>query len=715
MSSRKRKLKQKSDQLIPNKNEVSAVAASVSRRESTRTTKKRQTRSSKTSEETTRNKSSQETMVVEIDGVSADVSTLLIEAVKAQKKFLYLMAKTNENYNYFQNYQNVVTRTSSDSSKTNSHSLNNNIFAKDDHNNNNINDTILSRMERNHQEIKDHASMNDCNQKQMINLYEKADQLMNALLKRLDQEKSSKTNWRKNNEENTLTGGDNEIQYYSTAVYCLIFIIDIIENDSRRNILRYAALSTASSIIEHRDDCQRFILNYNLKNLIDSIPSCTTNTNTNNGQQPQDEQKRLIINLMQREMLQILNLLSTRLKDSKQPKLIVAIRYMEDQRGISTEINTTSSRNHSLSSVTGTTPMWELRHIRDIALRYGTREYNKVEKILILMDECFEILVPRFGFHYNQFSSRNMRSTDSYENKGDDNNYNEAIVVDADDGDDDDIDWEDGDNEEDLFIEQQEQSLQTCVVKKDDNYSDHIAAVETTLAMMKETGALTSEGRLNVPVNLSASNPSEINFEATKNKSIENANIDNTNSKQVAREKIEKCVKILSTRHLPRLKAWVDALISADNMTYASSNRSTNSIEEASSTSATVLLPLSIRKKKAQTLNLLSKVENDVTRALASAAKFGMTITTSDSDGREQLQSNGCSDEIQNNPNEKHEAIALTIQKDSSQRITWQQALGIASSQTKNDLKDVKSSSTQRGNWKKIGKSKLKIKLRNSK
>jgi hypothetical protein len=107
-------------------------------------------------------------------------------------------------------------------------------------------------------------------------------------------------------------------------------------------------------------------------------------------------------------------------------------------------------------------------------------------------------------------------------------NPDEKAANDEDDDDDDEIDWEEGD--------------------EDEAAETHAAAVEQTLALMQTTGGLRG-GDI------------EINLDDGE------GGVD-SNRDERTRQRLKNTVTSLSTRHLPCLSTWVNAMSEADNLSF---------------------------------------------------------------------------------------------------------------------------------------------------
>jgi len=245
-------------------------------------------------------------------------------------------------------------------------------------------------------------------------------------------------------------------------------------------------------------------------------------------------------------------------------------------------------------SFDGSDCMIKWRKLRDVALLYGEKEIQKVEKILNRADTCLEILVPRIGIvgqlppSLQHISSENQNTINGNQQKGnsDDHNY----IIDDDDNDSDDksgIDWEDGDEMEESDISSVKE--QQC---------SHLSAVERTIAVMEASG--THE-------NL------EIDFDRAVNDKSED-DTDKIKLYDNVRKKLERIIQKLSNRHLIRLSAWLDGLRNSDSLDLMNSSIS--------------LVSMSYEKNelRLKLIERISALKEDVSGVLSSAKRLNIQI-----------------------------------------------------------------------------------------
>ena len=642
---------------------------------------------------------------MDIKGVRADIAASLVETIKGEKKLLsqikkYLKRSRQEQqqqhqcqHQHLHQHQQlqIINNTNG-----NEPSPNNNRFEINGTHtlsmglSDSVNDAqedILKRIERQERNYKKEQFTNAI-PKEMKEQGNATSDLMDDLVHRINVEESK--NQRRKSTKNEMQQDFSK----SVTISCLIFILDLVVDQESKSILRFAALATATNIIQKStksNECSIFLLSYPIKKVIDSI-GCVVNQN-NTVRSRCDEQwneNDWMNNQMLLELWKIFNQL--KLQTSKHqnycnqgPRINVTIRYLEEQRGVvlsKTFHDNGDNNDHlfslllppSMSSFTKynnnrshISIMKKNRHIRDIALKYGEKEISRVHKLLLYVDDCLNILVQRFGVDNRSIekAETNLKTMQCITNPKEENkttrmeNTSDDIVDDEMD----DVDWEDGDDEYELFSKKEDQEQKE---------RDHRAAVESSIAIMKETGALDQEGYLEVDLNFST------NGTAHCDKDTNILGKGDVVAVEAAREKMNKCIMLLSNRYKPRLDAWIHALMNADNMTKTSQldlNHYTNN-----DTSSMVLLSISNRKKRVLLLRDLCGLKSNISRAIDLAKK---SQRVEDSFSSEKSNSHG-------NDNHNKEKQLQSIHQSNFEGtnstpigvIPWQRALGLKSVQT---------------------------------
>ena len=718
--------------------------------------------------------------LIDINGVPADVSPLLVQTIKAQKKLATLIAK-HQKRRQSTTTSSTSTRTArTRTTATNSNHdqiVNNNGDGDGDH----VKDDILNRMQRQEHKQQQEQLMNEL-PLEIKTQKETVIQSMEVLLNRLHLEETKRnrntTHRDCGHDRDDQRGDQHDDLHQSITVAILIFIFDLVQDVDNKIVLRHSAMSIASEIIcqTHQiQDCRLFLVsNYPIKKLIDSISrtSAIGSSYSNNRRQSNNGHNYHYHSWMKNQMLyeiwKIYTLFSKQNKKSFRTnnrqqqyntKIIVTLRYLEEQKGVvdsdssKHNLNVKVNANGRFSSTfeeelmllsnsihnghnhqqRSNSVIMEKRRIRDIAMKYGKKEQIRIDRIISYINHWTEVMVPRFAVRSKhdpcsmnddlndgvvserpkqQDVQNHVIDNHDHDNNQDRDKCGSNDNNSDDDDDNDDIDWEDGDDEKILLMPQQQQENQ--------NKSNHISAVEHTLAMMKETGALNQEGGLQINVNFSSSlsNPltnSPLSGDTSNNLGNELV--------QTAREKLIKCVKLLTSRHEPRLNAWVNALMSVDNMTVTTTTKAvernagiSNDTDDISP--SVVLMSLSSRKKKVLILQMLKESQARVTRALALTAKLGIQSqienTTSGSQPNRDIGNLEDTKSINiDDDNNVDQGKLESKTKDGCAKvdlIPWQQALSIQSRTSMEGRRVV--SLPMKRKKKQIGKSRIQIKLR---
>lgn len=374
------------------------------------------------------------------------------------------------------------------------------------------------------------------------------------------------------------------------AVGCLEFLFDLIKDDTSKIILRHAALRVCSGFLQQRNDC-RIVYTKKIKELVDAIGDADQHLDAF----PKIGKKEHVV-VYQQEGLKVIKDVSTRFK-TIQPTLVIAGRYLEEQKGISLVAGTQSALKRKTN-----VGMIELRRMRDVALKFADKETDRIRKLLRKVDSCFETLVPRFG-HSSASSDPVIPIRSEDEALNDDKETDLLVVEEEAQSDDDDIDWEDGDNGD---------NGEELVHSNDKE--DHMARVERTLAVMKQSGAIQS-GILVVDFDIHSGQSSLVEAPNT------DAEADSAATK--AREQLSKCIEKLSKRQ-KRISLWIDAIVSADNMTDSNRIRAASHPENQSGLSSVIILPESIRKKKPSVIRTLTDCKSAISTAISAGKKIGI-------------------------------------------------------------------------------------------
>lgn len=382
------------------------------------------------------------------------------------------------------------------------------------------------------------------------------------------------------------------------GIGCFDFCLGLIVDESTKIILRNAAFRVCRGLVEERNDCQIVFAN-KIKIVVDAIGDADKHLRKfpKIGSPPH-------VVLFQREALIFINDIAQRFP-SIRPTLMIAARYLEEQKHISigNESAESSLKRKSNSGLA------ELRRIRDLALLNTDKEVEKVRKLLIKVDACFEVLVPRFGHESGQTKTK-LLLEDTLHSTNNDIDVNQELVLDyevSDDDDDDeeDIDWEDGGNSSQGGGGEGDQAMSQIQLNEDDP-EEHKLRVERTLAVMKQSGALQNDGTIGISMNRAQNGIHQKPDEEL----------------QEYRELLGKCVQKLSKRR-DRISLWIDAILAADNMTDVKRVRESQR-NNRNMTVSIVILPESARRKIPLALRSLTNCKNSTSIAITAAKQIGV-------------------------------------------------------------------------------------------
>mmetsp|Transcript_14908 Transcript_14908/g.28052 ORF Transcript_14908/g.28052 Transcript_14908/m.28052 type:complete len:263 (-) Transcript_14908:77-865(-) len=241
-----------------------------------------------------------------------------------------------------------------------------------------------------------------------------------------------------------------------------------------------------------------------------------------------------------------------------------------------------------------------------------------------------------------------------------------------DDDDDDDVDWEDG-----MEHANDHENHTTAETTLDRTSSEeHLVRVERTLTIMRQSGALSSDGTMNVSLG-------RLNTITHGNQSAEIA-------RQVLSNNMSKLLK-----RQEKIILWMDAIVSADNMIDVRKLRNDEYHQSRTQsshvgTSSLVLLPDSLRRVKPKVLKTLTECRNSIAAAISAASKIEIEVKLKSD---EQTRSRQDTDSA-----EGRTKILMSC--------SWQHAIGV-----KKELGTVKSLNSV-GNLRPAKKPRLSIQIR---
>ncbi|KAL3805834.1 hypothetical protein HJC23_007795 [Cyclotella cryptica] len=435
-------------------------------------------------------------------------------------------------------------------------------------------------------------------------------------------------------------GGDNnhyQQPISNAATHCTQFLLETLSNDENSFHLRRASLSLLKEILERSSDARAHLSNGSL--LMDYIAMIQRVNAVQQEEAPSSNVNGGFVvmsrNVFQHEALEIIQFLAERF-GKFYPKFLVALRIMG-------EISIGAISSSSLSSSTANNGTRQnvkaLRIERDEALKVGCKACQVMEGMVERAEEYFRILVPRFGGFMDQsrlgdadsvmkvqavqqLDNVNRSESDAIDqglNEVDPGNEVGGAIEDNDD-DGDSIDWEEGDTN---FSDPHDKDDKDNANSPNDNpsnlsltaetttpisaidHAQHDTAVTETLAIMEKSGAL-HEGGLTVQLGSSAHN-------------LLGSNANN----QVVHEKLKKLVEHLSSRKLPRLHRWINALSHADGMEERSVADSASGLGGTIGPVSLVLLSEEKRALRGSLLKRMMKVRSEIEMALQSAHTLG--------------------------------------------------------------------------------------------
>jgi hypothetical protein len=521
------------------------------------------------------------TSVPTIPNVTSDAAPLLIEAVKLQKKYIALEQKLPQDQ-----YNHLMERSGEGRFQKNDNGHTGKRRKTEMSHHDNIQESIFARID---------ASVKPTGEEMMMQeKKQQLDQVLQPLVQTINKS-------RRDIHREIIDDGINDDDLAGCAVGCLDFLLGIIQDDKAKIILRHAALCVCRYLLWKRCDCRSVFIR-RIKPYVDAIGDADGHLKI----RPNIGNERNVV-MYQREGLKLIQDLSLEFRFA-QPTLVIAARYLEEQKGISmvSSMNTVFKRKTNAG-------MAELRRIRDIALKFTDQEVSKIHKILCRVDRCFEILVPRFG-HDSAFprcqvtiSNEDIADVGINEKEEEVQTMQQSQMIncenDTDEEDnDDDVDWEDG-------MEHTNANQGKTETTLDGNSEDHLVRVERTLAIMRQSGALSSDGTMNVSFGT-------LNPLTNGDQSVEQA-------RQLLSKNMNKLLK-----RQEKIILWMDAIVSADNMTEASRILNTihneKRIQSYGGTSSVVLLPEPVRKMKPRILRTLTKCRNAIGVAISTANKIEM-------------------------------------------------------------------------------------------
>ena len=349
--------------------------------------------------------------------------------------------------------------------------------------------------------------------------------------------------------------------------------------DHRRWPIRRATLLLVGKLFEKSADCRKWFLESReeskklpLMKWMDSVLSA--------------EEEQAVRQLWQREAYELLVYLEEKGYGEYYPTLSVALQRFQQ---LCPRIFTEATGDSESAEGTGQQRnMLDWRQLRSGAMNHYEEMDRRLAKVIRRAQYCMDVLVPRMDSSTNRTStedeSKNRLDLDDSRKNGDVREGGNDEQNGGDDEDDNDsIDWEEGwddRNQPDITTE------------------THVYAVERTIQAMESTGGM-HEGALEI----SFSEGDLQNDNGTENSS--------DSDKERAKARLDKAVKTLLTRYMPRLSLWVEGLTNADALVPQTSG------------ALITMSPAELHRRRLAVQHCVA-MKNEVSRVLSSAQRLGM-------------------------------------------------------------------------------------------
>ncbi|KAL7550994.1 hypothetical protein ACHAWF_017412 [Thalassiosira exigua] len=428
---------------------------------------------------------------------------------------------------------------------------------------------------------------------------------------------------------------------------CLAFLLEVLSDGAHSLRLRRAALALAGEILDRSADARAYLAGEGGR-LLDLASVVEAAGDEPGGEEPTNggaDGEASPASTFRREATELVHRLASRF-GRFYAQFVVASRLLGDA-SVGSSSDGAAFISDGGARLSKKARMSRLRRERDTALAHGEKACRSSERMVERADECFRVLVPRFGGFNVEATGKpkdgsreerpservgkaNLTVESSVSNcKDDRNNDNNCgggggVADDAENDSDDSIDWEEGDD--DFSEEQINDSTQDA-----SSVVDPQVAIEQTMDIMERAGALL-DGELAVQVTVDSIGAEEAPIErATAASQLESAT--STISRAEVRRKLETIVKKLSTRQLPRFHQWIHALSHADGMHERAVADPAPEVGGAKNGGpvSLVLLPESKRALRRVLLQRMMKVRGEIESVLQSAARLGIRHEGSES------------------------------------------------------------------------------------
>ena len=350
---------------------------------------------------------------------------------------------------------------------------------------------------------------------------------------------------------------------------CLEFFLEVLSNTDNSFHLRRSALAILKEILDKSSDARSYLASGQiLLDFVSVIENAQETAQENTEENGTTSSSTGLNNmsptsLFKLEAMEIIHNLASKFGQFY-TQYTVASRLLGDVSVNFMHTNSLQNNTHNNNESNSNQPqqidMRMFRRDRDDALEYGLKACQSLERILDRGDLYFKAIVPRFGgFNTVDDSLDTMNIDDDSKMAAEEKEMSSNNYKEEDEDDDDSINWEEGDADE--SDEHDTESIDHTTAL------EHHAAVNHTLDVMDKSGALL-DGRLAVQVNDAESGEREASTADTSSSDLaaETNQDQATNPTIEARQKLQTLVQKLSTNRLPRLNKWIQALIHADGM-----------------------------------------------------------------------------------------------------------------------------------------------------
>ncbi|GAX22051.1 hypothetical protein FisN_6Hh298 [Fistulifera solaris] len=218
------------------------------------------------------------------------------------------------------------------------------------------------------------------------------------------------------------------------------------------------------------------------------------------------------------------------------------------------------------------------RLLRDTAMERWDEMNRKVQKLIRKAKKCFDVLVPRVD---GSVSAEPSAKTEDVEEE------------------DGDIDWEDGFDDSGAEINS---AVHDGIA--------HADAVERTLEIMKNTGGM-HEGRLEVSI-----------FSRDEEKN--GADAESRPQHAETKEALDRVIRLLSVRYMPRLSAWSQALAIADSLKAKNAGKTRN--DDDQHTISLVQMTEAEQACRSAVMQSCLEVRQELAHILQSAKRLGVEL-----------------------------------------------------------------------------------------